>query len=290
MVTDTDDTKLVPYFRDSFATIYLGDAIDVMAQLPDESIDLIFADPPYRLSNGGMSVQNGRQVSVNKGDWDRSSGIESDHAFNLAWLAECERLLTPNGTIWVSGTYHSIYSCGFAMQTLGFRILNEVSWFKPNASPNLGRRMFTASHESLIWASKSKKSKHVFHYDEMRSDSGEDDRFKNAGKQMRTVWEIDGDSDVWAIPTTPAREKSFGRHPTQKPLKLLERVIRSSSNPGDSVLDPFLGSGTTADVAIANGRIAIGIDSSKEFLDQIAVPRIVSRSAATSKQTPSIRS
>jgi site-specific DNA-methyltransferase (adenine-specific) len=150
--------------------------------------------------------------------------------------------------------------------------------------------MFTASHESLIWASKSKSSKHVFHYDEMRGDSGVDDRFKNAGKQMRTVWEIDGAEDVWSIPTTPAREKLFGRHPTQKPVKLLERVIRSSSNPGDLVLDPFLGSGTTADVAIANGRMVVGIDSSKEFLDQIAVPRIISRSAATSQQTPSIRS
>jgi site-specific DNA-methyltransferase (adenine-specific) len=290
MVRGSDDTKLEPYFRGPFATVYLGDAIEVMAQLPDESIDLIFADPPYRLSNGGMSVQNGRQVSVNKGDWDRSSGIESDHAFNLAWLAECKRLLSPNGTIWVSGTYHSIYSCGFAMQTLGFRILNEISWFKPNASPNLGRRMFTASHESVIWASNSKKAKHVFHYDEMRNDLGVDDRFKNPGKQMRTVWEFDGAPDVWVIPTTPAREKLMGRHPTQKPMKLLERIIQSSSNPGDSVLDPFLGSGTTAVVAIANGRTAVGIDSSKEFLDQIAVPRIIACSAEASKQTPSIRS
>ena len=288
MVTDTTDTTPKPFFQNDFATVFLGDAIEVMSRLPDESIDLVFADPPYRLSNGGMSVQNGRQVSVNKGEWDRSMGTESDHEFNQRWLSECRRLLRADGTIWVSGTYHSIYSCGYAMQQLGFRFLNDISWFKPNASPNLGRRMFTASHETLIWASKSPKSKHVFNYDEMRDEAGLTDRFKNAGKQMRTVWEIDDESDVWSIPTTPAREKNFGRHPTQKPVKLLERIIASSSNRDGFVLDPFLGSGTTAEVAIKLGRHVVGIDSSAAYLGEIAVPRIVEASTR-SKQTPSIR-
>jgi site-specific DNA-methyltransferase (adenine-specific) len=280
MVTVPSDTSLTPLFQNELASLYFGDAVEVMSQLSDQSIDLIFADPPYRLSNGGMSVQNGRQISVDKGDWDRSGGIESDHEFNLRWLAECLRLLKPDGTIWVSGTYHSIYSCGFAVQNLGFRILNEVSWFKPNASPNLGRRMFTASHETLIWASKSPKSKHVFHYDKMRDEVGSTDRFKNEGKQMRTVWEIDHELDVWAIPTTPAREKTQGRHPTQKPLALLDRIILASSNPGDMILDPFLGSGTTAVAAVANGRRVIGVDSSAEFLTQIAIPRTAAASKA----------
>jgi len=173
------------------------------------------------------------------------------------------------------------------MQQLGFRILNDISWFKPNASPNLGRRMFTASHETLIWASKSPRSRHVFNYDEMRDEAGLTDRFKNAGKQMRTVWEIDDEGDVWSIPTTPAREKSFGRHPTQKPVKLLERIIASSSNRDGFVLDPFLGSGTTAEVAIKLGRHVVGIDSSAAYLGEIAVPRIVEASTG-SKQTPSI--
>jgi site-specific DNA-methyltransferase (adenine-specific) len=284
MVTDTPDTGPFPLFQNELATLYLGDATDVMSKMSDQSVDLIFADPPYRLSNGGISVQNGRQVSVDKGDWDRSGGVNSDHEFNSRWLSQCLRLLKPNGTIWVSGTYHSIYSCGFAMQKLGFRILNEVSWFKPNASPNLSRRMFTASHETLIWASKSSKSKHIFNYDEMRGEDGLTDRFKNTGKQMRTVWEIDYELDVWAIPTTPAREKTQGRHPTQKPLALLERIVRASSNPGDMILDPFLGSGTTAVAAINNGRRVIGVDSSAEFLNEIAIPRIDAASEVRSEK------
>jgi len=274
MVTDTADAELVPLYKSDLAAVYHGDAIEVMSKLPSESVDLIFADPPYRLSNDGTSVQNGRQVSVNKGEWDRSGGIESDHEFNVRWLGECQRLLNPNGTIWVSGTYHSIYSCGFAIQQLGFRILNDVSWFKPNASPNLGRRMFTASHETLIWAAKSSRSKHTFNYDAMRNGDGINDRFKNAGKQMRTVWEVEPDNDVWTIPTAPAREKVHGRHPTQKPLALMERIILSSSVKGASVLDPFLGSGTTGESALRHGRTFIGIDNNLEFLRLLAIPRL----------------
>jgi site-specific DNA-methyltransferase (adenine-specific) len=243
----------------------LGDALEILKQLPSDSVDLIFADPPYRLSNGGITVQSGRMVSVNKGEWDVSEGPTADFAFHEAWLAECHRVLEPNGTLWVSGTYHSIYMCGFAMQKLGYRILNEVSWFKPNAAPNLGRRMFTASHETLIWASKSPKSKHVFNYDAMREGEFGGDALKAPGKQMRSVW---------SIPPARASEKTFGRHPTQKPIDLLNRVVIASSNEGQLVLDPFCGSGTTGEAALVNRRRFIGIDNNEGFIRDVALPRL----------------
>jgi len=139
--------------KDNFV-LYNGDSLRVLAQLPEDSIDMIFADPPYILSNGGFSVHAGRMVSVNKGVWDVSRGFESDYAFHYQWLEACRRVLKPEGTLWVSGTYHSIYQCGHALQSLGYHILNDISWFKPNASPNLSCRFFTASHETIIWASK----------------------------------------------------------------------------------------------------------------------------------------
>lgn len=210
---------------------------------------MIFADPPYRLSNDGFTCQGGKWVSVNKGAWDRSQGIIADHKFHLAWLSECKRLLKDDGTLWVSGTYHAIYSIGYALQLLGFRILNDICWFKPNASPNLSRRYFTASHETVIWAAKSTSSRHYFDYEAMRAENG--------GKQMRSMW---------SIPSTPAREKAFGKHPTQKPLMLLRRIIMASSRPGDIVLDPFCGSGTTGVAAIEQNRKFIGIDSSRDYL------------------------
>ena len=163
--------------------------------------------------------------------------------------------MKPNGSIWISGTYHSIYACGYALQIQGFRMLNDVAWYKPNAAPNLGCRMFTASHETLIWASKNMKSKHVFNYSEMREGSFPNDFIKNPGKQMRSVWSI----------TTPGKsEKIHGKHPTQKPLSLLDRVIRASSNPGDTVLDPFCGSATTGVAAVLNGREFVGIDADEK--------------------------
>lgn len=151
--------------------LYLGNSIELLARFPEESVDLIFADPPYNLSNNGTSVHAGKRVSVNKGDWDKSQGTENDFNFHNEWIAACRKVLKPNGSIWISGTYHSIYACGYALQIQGFRMLNDVAWYKPNAAPNLGCRMFTASHETLIWASKSIKSKHVFNYSEMREGS-----------------------------------------------------------------------------------------------------------------------
>lgn len=236
-----------------------------MSSFPPESVDMIFADPPYNLSNGGTTVHSGKRVSVDKGDWDKSAGPREDFEFHLAWITACRRVLKPNGTIWISGTYHSIFACGYALQLLNFRILNDIAWFKPNAAPNLGCRMFTASHETLIWASKSKKSKHTFNYKEMREGDFPSDFIKKPGKQMRSVWSM----------TTPTKaEKTFGKHPTQKPLTLLERVVLSSSNPGDLILDPFAGSATTGIAALKHGRQFIGVDSNEEYLRNLALPRL----------------
>ncbi len=150
------------YFSEIGLRIYLGDAIEILKQLPEESVDLIFADPPYNLSNDGFTCHAGKRVSVNKGKWDKSKGVEEDFNFHFEWIGACKKILKPEGSMWISGTYHSIYSCGFALQKQGWHIINDICWFKPNASPNLSCRMFTASHETLIWAKKDKKAKHTF--------------------------------------------------------------------------------------------------------------------------------
>jgi len=258
-------------------TLLQGDMLTVLEKITDLTIDMIFADPPYNLSNDGFTCKGGRMVSVNKGDWDRSKGPEADFEFHKAWITACHRKLRPGGTIWISGTYHSIYQCGVALQLGGWHVLNDIAWFKPNASPNLSCRMFTASHESLIWARTSKKAKHVFNYKAMRENSyHKKDVLKKEGKQMRSVW---------SIALTKKSEKRFGRHPTQKPESLLERVVLSSTNPGDIVLDPFCGSGTTGVVAVRHDRRFIGIDMDKDFLDGIARPRIEAEITAQTQAT-----
>lgn len=225
---------------------------------------MIFADPPYNLSNDGFTCQSGRAVSVNKGKWDRSRGIEEDFGFHELWITACKRLLKPDGTIWISGTYHSIYACGYALQKLGYHLLNDICWYKPNASPNLSCRFFTASHETLLWARKSPKGKHTFNYDAMKNGEFPGDTLKSPGKQMRSIW---------AIPTPSPREKAFGKHPTQKPLELLERVVLAGSREGDLVLDPFMGGGTTGIAALRHRRRFVGIEKEKEYYD-LAVKRI----------------
>jgi site-specific DNA-methyltransferase (adenine-specific) len=233
------------------------DCVTGLKKVEDSSIDFVFADPPYLLSNGGMTVSSGKQVLVNKGAWDTSNGFEADLEFHRNWISAVKPKLTPNGSIVISGTYHSIYKCGVALEELGFRILNEIIWFKPNGAPNIGARSFAASHETLIWASLNKKAKHTFNYLEMKHGNFPGDSLKNPGKQMRSVW---------SIPNTPQREKTFGRHPTQKPLALLERIILACTNPGELVLDPFVGSGTTGVAAVANGRNFLGFDIDGEFV------------------------
>jgi site-specific DNA-methyltransferase (adenine-specific) len=240
-----------PAFNDEkhHLRLYQGDCLDLLAQIPESSVDLVFADPPYFLSNGGITCHAGKMVSVNKGDWDKSKGPDANHAFNTAWLAACQRILKPNGSIWVSGTAHVIHSVGFAMQQLGFKLLNDISWVKPNPPPNLSCRYFTHATETLIWAAKDKKSRHTFHYKLMKE--------TNRGKQMKSVWEI-RPPEPW--------EKKFGKHPTQKPLALLERILLSSSNEGDLVLDPFCGGGTTLISALRLHRHALGCELSFDYI------------------------
>ncbi len=248
-----------PYFEEEGFSLFLADCTDLMGLLQPGSVDLIFADPPYNLSNGGFTCHSGRRAPVDKGKWDVSGGIDEDYRFHERWIAGCRRILRENGTIWVSGTYHSIYACGFALQRQGFRILNDICWFKPNAPPNLSRRYFTASHETLLWAVKDFRRRHVFNYDDMKNGQWhENDLLKNAGKQMRSVW---------SVPAPGPSEKLNGKHPTQKPLGLLKRILTASTREGDVVLDPFTGSSTTGLAAYSLGRNFIGIDSSAEYLD-----------------------
>lgn len=253
------------YFKEIGIRLFRGDVIDVLNSLPEKSVDLIFADPPYNLSNDGFTCHAGKRVSVNKGKWDKSKGIEEDFNFHYSWIETCKRVLKPNGTLWISGTYHSIYACGYALQKQGWHIINDICWYKPNAAPNLSCRMFTASHETLLWVRKDKKAKHTFNYDEMRNGHFPDDFIKKPNRQMRSIW---------AIGTPKNGEKKYGKHPTQKPEALLERIILASSKEGDIVLDPFCGSATTGVAAIRYDRKFVGIDLEKEYLDKFAIPRI----------------
>lgn len=245
-----------------------GDSLKLLAKLPDASVDLLFADPPYHLSNGGFTCKGGRRASVDKGAWDASRGLEEDHAFQRAWLEQAQRVLKPTGTLWVSGTQHVIFSIGFALQQLGYHLLNTVTWFKPNAAPNLACRFLTHSAELVIWAAprRGRKLLHTFNYREMKEENG--------GKQMRDVWRLDfeipepgGPQVVWTLPTPSKGEKVLGSHPTQKPLALLDRIVRCASRPGDLVLDPFCGSGTTGVAAVALGRRFLGFEREKEYVE-----------------------
>lgn len=235
-----------------------GDCLDILGKLDKESFDLIFADPPYFLSNGGITCRSGKMVSVNKAEWDMGMNFEEKHRFNRKWIKKCKRVLKSDGTIWISGTFHNIYSIGFALEQEGFKILNNITWQKSNPPPNLGCRAFTHSTETILWAKKvSKKSKYTFNYKLMKE--------LNGGKQMK---------DVWLGSTTSKKEKVYGKHPTQKPIYLLEKIIEASTNEGDIILDPFCGSGTTGVASIKNNRKFIGIDSNMEYL-KISEKRIM---------------
>ena len=247
------------YYEQEKFQLYKGDSIEILNNLPENSVDMIFADPPYNLSNDGITCHAGKMVSVNKGKWDKSKGFKQDVASHEQWISECKRILKPEGTIWISGTLHSIYQCGYVLQKLNFHILNDIAWFKPNAAPNLSCTVFAHSHETLLWAKKDKKEKHTFNYKLMKNSSWKGDFIKNPGKQMRSVWAIHTPKDI---------EKKFGKHPTQKPEELLKRVVLASTNQGDLVLDPFSGSATTGIVSYLYGRKYIGIDRETEYLDR----------------------
>ena len=234
--------------------IYNEDTFKVMRRIldkyPEGCFDMIFADPPYLLSNNGFSCQNGKMVSVNKGDWDKSKGLAADLEFHEEWLRLCYALLKPNGTIWVCGTQHNIYLTGYLMQVIGYHLLNNITWEKTNPPPNLSCRFFTHSTETLLWAKKNKKAKHIFHYEVMKA--------QNGGKQMKSVWQI--------APPNKA-EKQFGKHPTQKPTALAERCIQAASNIGDLIFDPFMGSGTTGVAALKNGRNFCGCEWELDYFE-----------------------
>ncbi|MBF2759995.1 MAG: site-specific DNA-methyltransferase [Ectothiorhodospiraceae bacterium AqS1] len=246
--------------------LYQADCMGVMDHYIEHfgeegCFDMIFADPPYFLSNGGTTCHAGKRVRVDKGEWDRSQGADLNHAFNLDWLSRCQKLLRPDGTLWVSGTHHIIHSVGFAMQQLGMKILNTVIWQKPNPPPNLSCRYFTHSFETLLWAAKSEKSKHVFNYPVMRQENG--------GMQMKDIW------------TIPSREKTTNetgcepsaRHPTQKPIALLERIVRAGSHRNDLIFDPFAGSASTGVAALLNDRQFVGCELEPEYF-RLAVSRL----------------
>jgi len=266
--------KAKPYFSKNGFELCLDDSRDFLNSLPKESVHMIFADPPYNLSNGGFTCHAGKRVSVNKGNWDESRGLDEDLKFHTEWIKACRRVLKPNGTIWISGTYHSIYRCGYALEATGYHILNDICWYKPNAAPNLSCRYFTASHETVIWARKDKKAHHVFNYDFMRNRDWPGDFIKKPNKQMRSVW---------AINTPKPVEKIFGKHPTQKPEALLKRIILASTHKGQIVLDPFTGSSTTGLIAHLYGRKFIGIDNEKSYLD-LSVKRFKLLEANMSKK------
>lgn len=242
------------YFTDNYVKLYLGDCLKILKKIPEKSIDVIFADPPYFLSSNGVSCHAGKQVSVNKGDWDKTITIKEKLNFNTKWLKECRRILKDNGTIWISGTLHNIYSVGVALEKLDFSIINNITWQKPNPSPNLSCRCFTNSTETILWARKkfsnNKKGKHYFNYKLMKE--------LNNNHQMK---------DVWLLNLPKKDEKKYGKHPTQKPISLLTRIIEASTKENDVVLDPFCGSSTTGVVCKELKRYYIGIEINKEYVD-----------------------
>lgn len=245
-VDNAADSRVFWSSDDGRSRLHNVDCLEFMGSLPADSVDCIWTDPPYLLSNDGITCVAGKMVKVNKGEWDRSRGVDLDHEFNRTWLAACHRVLKPSGAIWVSGTLHVYLSVGMAMQQIGFRILNDIVWEKPAPPPNLGCRCFTHSTEILLWATKAKKGskdRHKFNYEAMKEE--------NAGKQMKSVWRFSTPSD---------EEKRLGKHPTQKPLALIARCLRATTDAGDVVLDPFAGSGSTGVAALKLGRHFIGCE------------------------------
>ena len=240
-----------PYYKspDRAFTLLQGDCFKLLREF-DFKFSCIFADPPYFLSNDGISVQSGKIVSVNKGEWDKGKSQQEMMEFNMEWLGLCCDKLKDNGTIWISGTYHNIFSVANCLTELGYKILNVVTWAKTNPPPNISCRFFTYSTEFIIWARKSEKKPHYFNYDLMKQINGD--------KQM---------TDVWHLPAIARWEKSCGKHPTQKPLALLARIIMASTQPGEWVLDPFCGSSTTGIAANFLDRRYLGIEQDEKYIE-----------------------
>ena len=245
------------YDKDNFKLLY-GDSLKLLKKIEPKSVDMIFADPPYFLSGDGITCSAGKIVSVKKGAWDEKVAISEKHKFNRKWIRLCKEVLKDNGTIWISGTMHNIYSIGMALEEEGFKIINNITWRKLNPPPNISCRAFVHSTETILWAKKDlKNAKHKFNYDVMKN--------MNGGKQMK---------DVWETSLIKSSEKKYGKHPTQKPMELLEKIILASTDEGDLILDPFNGSGTTGIVANKLNRRYIGIEKEQEYLD-LTIRRLI---------------
>lgn len=242
---------IAPYYKSPSHDFNLlhGDTFELLPQF-NFKFDMIFADPPYFLSNGGISIQSGKVVCVDKGEWDKGMPQEEINQFNQEWISLCREKLKDNGTIWISGTYHNIFSVANALTSLGFKILNVITWAKTNPPPNVSCRYFTYSTEFIIWARKSEKVAHYYNYELMKQING--------GKQMR---------DVWLMPAIAPWEKKCGKHPTQKPISVLARIIMASTKHGAWILDPFAGSSTTGIAANLLGRRFLGIEREQEFVE-----------------------
>ena len=245
------------YQGNSRVELFNGDCVSLMERIPENSIDLIFADPPYnlQLNNELLRPNNSKVEGVNE-DWDKFSGFQDYDNFTKKWLLEARRILKKNGAIWIIGSYHNIFRVGASLQDLGYWILNDIFWRKSNPMPNFRGRRFTNAHETLIWAAKSDTSKYVFNYDALKE--------LNEGTQMRSDW---------FLPICSGSERLKGKdgkkvHPTQKPEALLHRIIIATTKKGDIILDPFLGTGTTAVVAKRLGRKIIGIEKDKRYLKE----------------------
>ena len=239
------------YFEESTFKLINNDTFDTLKQFDEKSFDMIFADPPYFLSNNGITCSSGKMVSVNKGIWDKALSVNDKYEFNRKWIHECYRILKDEGTIWISGTLHNIYSIGMALEEEGFKILNNITWQKTNPPPNLACKTFTHSTETILWARKDLKNiKYTFNYILMKE--------INNNKQMK---------DVWTTSLTKPSEKKCGKHPTQKPLEILDRIILASTKEKDLILDPFCGSSTTGISAVRLNRRYIGIDNEKEYIE-----------------------
>jgi len=239
------------YYEENSFKLIDNDTFDTLKDFEEKCVDMIFADPPYFLSNDGITCNAGKMVSVNKGNWDKALSVKDKHEFNKKWIRECYRVLKDEGTIWISGTLHNIYSIGMALEEEGFKIINNITWQKTNPPPNLACKTFTHSTETILWARKDlKKNKYTFNYSMMKE--------LNDNKQMK---------DVWTTSLTKPSEKKQGKHPTQKPLEILNKIILASTKENDLILDPFCGSSTTGISAIKLNRRYIGIDNEKEYLD-----------------------
>lgn len=249
---------IAPYYKSPSHDFNLlhGDTFELLPQF-NFKFDMIFADPPYFLSNGGISIQSGKVVCVDKGEWDKGMPQEEINQFNQEWISLCREKLKDNGTIWISGTYHNIFSVANALTSLGFKILNVITWAKTNPPPNVSCRYFTYSTEFIIWARKCEKVAHYYNYELMKQING--------GKQMR---------DVWLMPAIAPWEKKCGKHPTQKPISVLARIIMASTKHGAWILDPFAGSSTTGIAANLLGRRFLGIEREQEFVEISKARRI----------------